>query len=144
MRKKLFPWRTLVVILTAFFAVLGIGAFAPGPVEGIWHTKMLACMCNSRNLVEFTDGIAVMSSGHPEPRGQRGTYFKKEGVWTWEYTITEKGFHNVIEVRPTWFFVRFYSPVDGTEYWGHRVLWPPSIREARAQQQPVPEGEADL
>ena len=48
--------------------VLLAGFVLPGPIEGFWDPKVLACMCDSRNLVEFRDGLRIDPVRHPRLR----------------------------------------------------------------------------
>ena len=131
-------WRSLSILLCLTGGVVGVGSFAPGPIEGVWYPRFLDCMCTSRNLVEFKDGIAVLSSSHMErySRGPRGRYSKENGVWVWRVpgAKPEAG----MELYPTWFFIRIVDRTNGEQYRGHRILWPPSIREARANEKVIP------
>jgi hypothetical protein len=119
-------------MLVVAVAVAALGAFAPGPIEGVWSSRMLACMCNSRNLVEFSDGRAIMSSGHLEMRGPNGSYAREDGAWVWRMRGADDDYS--VRVEPTWFFIRFVDASTGDSYRGHRLWWPPSIRRARAEQ----------
>ena len=134
---KKHPWRNISILVCAIGGVIGIGSFAPGPIEGVWYPKLLDCMCNSRNLVEFKDGIAVLSSGHwdKDSRGPRGMYSKENGVWVWRVTGVQP--ETELELYPTWFFIRIVDRTHGEQYRGYRLLWPPSIREARDNEKPV-------
>jgi len=122
-RKSL--WRGLFVVLCLLGCVLVLGSFVPGPIEGVWYPRILDCMCDSRNLVEFKNGVAVLSSDHNEEnaRGPRGVYSKENGVWVWR--IPGKARERVIELYPTWFFIRVVSRASGERYWGYRIMRPP-------------------
>ena len=129
------PWRSLSILLCLIGGVIGIGAFVPGPIEGIWHSKLLDCMCDSRNLVEFKDGVAVLSSDHKEEksRGPRGMYSKEGDVWVWRCS----GTGSELELYPTWFFIRIVDRTHGEQFRGYRLLWPPSIHKARVNEKVI-------
>ena len=131
---KRHPWRSLLILLCLIGGVIGIGSFAPGPIDGVWYPKLLDCMCNSRNLVEFKNGIAVLSSDHVDAnsRGPRGKYSRENGIWVW--TVSGVQPETELELYPTWFFIRIVDRTHGDQYRGYRLLWPPSIREARSKE----------
>lgn len=133
-----FPRRSLFYVLCLLCGLVVLGSFTPGPVEGMWYPKILDCMCNSRNLVEFKQGYAVISSDHNEKkmRGSLGKYSKEGGVWVWE--INGAASVSELELYPTWFFIRIIDRKSGERHWGYRVLWPPSIRDARSKQSVKP------
>lgn len=137
MKRKL-PWRGLFILLCLLCCVVVLGSFAPGPIEGLWYPKILDCMCTSRNLVEFKNGVAVISSDHNEEkmRGPRGKYSKEGGIWVWRITGAVPG--TELELYPTWFFMRIVDRNHGERYWGHRIFWPPSIAKARENEKVIP------
>ena len=132
------PWRSLFLLLSLVAGVAGVGAFAPGPIEGVWYPRILDCACTSRNLVEFKDGIAVLSSDHKDKhsRGPCGRYSKENGVWVWRVPGAKP--ETGMELHPTWFFIWIVDRSNGEQYRGHRILWPPSIRKARANETVIP------
>ena len=105
------------------------GFVLPGPIEGFWDPRVLACMCDSRNLVEFRDGLAFVSSDHLELRGQKGRYYKEDGVWIWECGTNDRV--SKIRLYPTWFLLRIESDALEEPLTGYRILWPATLAKAR-------------
>jgi hypothetical protein len=130
MKTRKFPWRIFSVLAGAFLALIVGGFVVPGPIEVMWDPKIMACMCNSRNLVEFRNGEAFASSDHADARGRIGRYTKGDGKWLWEMEPGDP--KSIIELYPTWFALRVVVPRDGLELEGHRILWPSSLKKARA------------
>jgi hypothetical protein len=120
-----------VIVLSLVLA----GFFAPGPIEGFWDHPLFACMCDSKNLIEFRDGRAYISSDHEEMRGETGRYYKENGVWVLETGMSE----NLSKFRlyPTWFLLKVDSDDLEEPLTGHRILWPPEVSEARAKLKPI-------
>jgi hypothetical protein len=132
--KNMTPIRGLLILLALLSTVIVIGCFVPGPIEGVWSSKILNCMCHSTNRVELKNGTAVLSSYHTDAksRGPRGTYSKENGIWVWRLRADHPGF----ELHPTWFTLRLVNRTDGESVQGFRILWPPAIRDARSKQVP--------
>jgi hypothetical protein len=128
--------------LKIFAAICGLllslvlaGFWVRGPIGGFWDHPLNACMCDSKNLVEFRDGRAYISSGHEEMRGEAGRYYKENGVWIWENGTPE----NLSKIRlyPTWFLLKAVSDDLEGPLTGHRIIWPPAVSEARANLKPI-------
>ena len=115
--------RALKIFAAIFGLLLSLviaGFWVPGPIEGFWDHPLNACMCNSKNLVEFRDGRAYISSDHKEMRGETGRYYKENGIWIWETGTPE----NLSKTRlyPTWFLLKADSDYQEEPLIGHRIL----------------------
>jgi len=128
---KKHPWRSISILLCLIGGAIGIGSFAPGPIEGFWYSKILDCACESRNLVEFKDGVAVRSSDHNDEksRGPLGMYSKEGDVWVWRVDRTG----SELELHPTWFFIRIVDRTHGERIKGYRQWCTPSISDSRSK-----------
>lgn len=122
--------RRFAPLLVAGLAALA--AFAPGPIEGVWTNPLLACCCDAVNRIEFAAGRALVCSDHPELRETIGSYRRTDGTWHW--LLGPPGEEQRVTVHPTWLLIRYDDPGTGRTVWGRRILWPPTIREARTQQ----------
>lgn len=95
------PWKTFSVMGAILLALTVAGFVLPGPIEGFWDSPIVACLCDSKNSLEFRDGMVyVSSSGHPEMRGEYGRYRMADGKWLWELGAPDS--REFIEVYPTW------------------------------------------
>lgn len=123
---------TIAAVLVLCFVTAGF--VAPGPIEGFWDPVVTRCMCDSKNLVEFRDGKGYMSSDHPDIRGECGHYYREKGAWIWEshqHNRTTK-----TKLYPTWFLLRIESDYLEEPVTGYRILWPPTLSDARAKLKP--------
>jgi hypothetical protein len=127
--------RIVIAIAGILLSILVAGFLLPGPIEGFWDPKLLACACDSRNLVEFRAGRAFVSSGHEGLRGEMGRYYKEEGSWIWETGSPENPSRT--RLYPTWFLIRVEGGGLEKPLIGHRLLWPPAVAEARANLKPL-------
>ena len=130
MRRPRKTRRIVTAISGILLSVLVAGFWVPGPIEGVWDPKLLACMCDSKNLVEFRAGRAFVSSGHEDLRGEMGRYYQEEGNWIWETGSPENP--SKTRLYPTWFLIRVEGGGLEKPLTGHRLLWPPAVAEARA------------
>ena len=130
--------RILVAIACATIGVPAALLIIPAPLAGYWHTPVSDCLCDSKNLLAFQDGVAyVWASGHGEVRVDSGRY--ERGLY-WLNWHTKKG---VVEVRPGWLLMRIRMPKEkdgggGWAFWGYRELRPSYIKEVLSTMQKEP------
>ena len=120
------------IFIAVACATLGIPCallLIPAPLAGYWHTPLSDCLCDSKNLLAFQNGVVYeWASGHGEVREDSGRY---ERDLYWLKWHTKKG---VVEVRPGWFLMRIRMPEErdgsgGRTFWGYRELRPSYIKE---------------
>ena len=101
-------------------AVLAVAWVAPKPLSGFWHTPYSDCLCSSKNLLQFRDGVAYRwATAHNIVEEPYGTY--RRGIW-WVYWDTGK---EVVRIRPGFFFMVLRPPDDdqylkGIKWRGYR------------------------
>ncbi len=121
--------RKLVAIVCATIGVPCALLIIPAPLSGYWHTPLSDCLCDSKNLLSFQDGVAYeWANGHGEVKKESGRY-KRELYWV-KWQVKE----GVVQIRPGWFFMRIKLPKemgfgDGQTCLGYRELRPGYIKE---------------
>lgn len=126
---RIFSRRSFLALTFAVIAVPCALFVIPAPLSGYWHTPISECLCNSKNLLSFQDGVVYRwASGHGIVKEVSGTY--ERSVY-WVKWHTPDG---VVEIRPGWFLMDIRVPSSSRaghtqSYWGFRELRPGYIRE---------------
>jgi hypothetical protein len=121
--------RTLAVVACATIGLPCALLIIPAPLSGYWHTPLTDCLCDSKNLLSFQDGVAYQwASGHGEVKKESGRY--ERGLY-WVKWHAKEG---VVKVRPGWLLMRIKMPkemksIGGMTLWGYRELRPGYIKE---------------
>ncbi len=116
-------------------ATLTLAYLVPAPLSGYWQTSFTSCMCDSRNLTRFEDGVIYFwSEAHNRSKERVGTY-EMEGA-----TVLCHFGDLKVRLSPGWLMMtvelldaEYFPP--GTKQWGWRELRPGYISEVLAGSQ---------